>query len=59
MRFVRNAIRRLGVVNSLFVFLWRTRLWWMIPILLAAVGVGIIVALAAQPAVAPFIYTLF
>jgi hypothetical protein len=59
MRIVRDAIRRLGVVNGLFSFLWRKRLWWMIPIFLAALIVGLIVALASQPAVAPFIYTLF
>ena len=59
MRFVRDSIRRLGVVNGLFAFLWRKRLWWMIPIFLAVLVVGLIVALAAQPAAAPFIYTLF
>ena len=59
MRFVRDAIRRFGVVNGLFSFLWRQRLWWMIPILLAVVLVAVIVALAAHPAAAPFIYTLF
>jgi hypothetical protein len=59
MRFIRDAIRRLGVVNGLFAFLWRKRLWWMIPILLAVVGVALIVALAAHPVAAPFIYTLF
>ena len=59
MRFIRDAIRRLGVVNGLLVFLWEQRLWWMIPILLAVVGVGVIVALAANPVAAPFVYTLF
>lgn len=59
MGIVRDATRRLGVVNGLFVFLWRQRLWWMIPIFLAVVVVGLIVALAAHPAAAPFVYTLF
>ncbi len=59
MRYVRDAFRRLGVVNGLFAFLWKQKLWWMIPILLAVVVVGLIVALAAHPAAAPFIYTLF
>ncbi|PIR17088.1 MAG: hypothetical protein COV48_09000 [Elusimicrobia bacterium CG11_big_fil_rev_8_21_14_0_20_64_6] len=59
MRFIRDAIRRLGVVNGLFAFLWKKRLWWMIPILLAVICVAILVALASQPAAAPFIYTLF
>ena len=59
MGIVRDATRRLGVVNGLFAFLWRERLWWMIPILLAVVVVAAFVALAANPASAPFIYTLF
>ena len=59
MGIVKNATRRLGVVNKLFAFLWEQRLWWMIPILLAVVCVALIVALASHPAAAPFIYTLF
>ncbi|MBI2788375.1 MAG: hypothetical protein HYX59_06785 [Elusimicrobia bacterium] len=59
MGIVKDAARRVGVVNGLFAFLWRNRLWWMIPIFLAVLVVGFIVALAAHPAAAPFIYTLF
>ena len=59
MRFVRNALRRFGVVNELFSFLWKKKLWWMIPILIAVVVVALLVALAAHPAAAPFVYTLF
>lgn len=56
---VRDAVRRLGVVGELLSFLWRERLWWMIPILLAVLGVGALVFFASSPAVAPFVYTLF
>lgn len=59
MGIVNDAARRLGVVNGLFAFLWRQRLWWMIPILLAILFVAVIVGLAAHPAAAPFVYTLF
>lgn len=59
MGLVDDAARRAGVVSGLLAFLWRKRLWWMIPILLAVLAVGFIVALAAHPAAAPFIYTLF
>jgi len=47
------------VVNGLFAFLWKHKLWWMMPILLAVACVALIVALASHPAAAPFIYTLF
>lgn len=59
MGIVKDAARRLGVVNALFAFLWRNRLWWMIPIFLAVLIVAFLVSLAAHPAAAPFIYTLF
>lgn len=59
MGIVSDFTRRLGVVNGLMSFLWRKRLWWMIPILLAVLCVAVIVGLAAHPAAAPFVYTLF
>jgi hypothetical protein len=59
MGIVKDAARRAGVLNGLFAFLWRKRLWWMIPVLLAVLAVAFIVAVASHPAAAPFIYTLF
>jgi len=56
---VRDAVRRLGVVGELLAFLWRERLWWMIPILLALLAVAALVLLGSSPAVAPFVYVLF
>jgi membrane glycosyltransferase len=56
---VRDAVRRLGVVGELLSFLWRERLWWMIPILIALVLVALLVVLGSNPAVAPFVYVLF
>lgn len=56
---VRDAVRRLGVVGDLLAFLWRERLWWMIPILLALVATALLVLIGSNPVVAPFVYTLF
>ena len=56
---VRDAVRRLGVVGELLTFLWRERLWWMIPILIALILVALLVMLGSNPAVAPFVYVLF
>jgi membrane glycosyltransferase len=39
--------------------LWRERLWWMIPILIALILVALLVVLGSNPAVAPFVYVLF
>ncbi|MFI5363966.1 MAG: DUF5989 family protein [Elusimicrobiota bacterium] len=56
---VRDAVRRLGVVGDLLSFLWRERLWWMIPILIVLVLVAVLVLLGSNPVVAPFVYVLF
>jgi len=47
-----------GLIRELVGFLRQSRKWWMAPILLALVALGILVVLA-ETAVAPFIYTLF
>jgi membrane glycosyltransferase len=56
---IRDAVRRMGVVGELLNFLWRERLWWMIPILIALILVALLVVLGSNPAVAPFVYVLF
>ena len=56
---VRRLTSRVGVVGRLFQYLWRERMWWMIPmvvVLLLFVG---LVLFSQSSAVAPFIYTLF
>ena len=47
-----------GLIRELVGFLRQSRKWWLVPVLLALVALGIFVVLA-ETAVAPFIYTLF
>ena len=47
-----------GLIRETFGFLQQSRKWWLLPVLLALVALGIFVVLA-ETAVAPFIYTLF
>jgi hypothetical protein len=56
MNFLKN---RLGVVGELFEFLWRRKLWWMIPMVVVLLLFGAIFVLAGSSPIAPFIYTLF
>ena len=49
---------RLGIVGELMRFLWARKMWWLIPMLLALLVFGVILALGASGA-APFIYSLF
>jgi len=57
--FEREAQRAaLGFFREMTGFLRQSRKWWLVPVLLALVTVGVFVVLA-ETAVAPFIYALF
>ncbi len=58
MKFVQNAKTRAGTTFELLAFIWQRRIW-MIPLILALLVIGLLVALASAAAVFPFIYTLF
>ena len=47
-----------GLLGEVFAFLRHTRKWWLAPVLLLLLLVGLLVVLGGT-AVAPFIYTLF
>ena len=59
MRVIRNIISKLGVLGELMTFLWKNKLWWLIPIVVGLVLLGLLVVFTQGSAVAPFIYTLF
>ncbi|MBN1887962.1 MAG: hypothetical protein JW850_08215 [Thermoflexales bacterium] len=50
---------RLGIVGELLQFLWKRKLWWLIPMMVVLVLFLILLVSAQGSAVAPFIYTLF
>ncbi len=47
-----------GLLREIVGFLRENKKWWLIPLLLTVILLGIVVALGATGA-APFIYTLF
>lgn len=51
---------RASVISELFSFLWQRKLWWLIPMVVFLVAIGLLLVLAsvASP-ISPFIYTLF
>lgn len=57
--FVRQIAVRFRVIKELFAFLWHTKQWWLIPLVVVLLVFGLLIALAAPSVVAPFIYTLF
>ena len=46
-------------LKDLYRFLKETRNWWLVPIVLVLALTGILILLAENSAVAPFIYTVF
>ena len=53
--FVSNT----GVVGEIFIYLWKNKRWWLIPMVIVLVIFGILLVFAAASGVGPFIYTLF
>jgi hypothetical protein len=54
-----GALTRLGTVGELLAFLWKRKLWWLIPMIVVIVLFAVLLIFAQGSAVAPFIYTLF
>ncbi len=50
---------RCGIVGRLCQYLWRERLWWMIPMIVLLMVFAGLIMFSQSSAVAPFIYTLF
>jgi hypothetical protein len=50
---------RVGIVGELFSFLWKRKLWWLIPMIVVIVLFAMLLIFAQGSPVAPFIYTLF
>ena len=60
MRVLQRLTDRLGIAGSLLSYFWQRKLWWMVPMMVVLLCVGImLVVLVEQAAVAPFIYVLF
>lgn len=49
----------LELFKDLWAFMRARKKFWLLPILIVLVLLGTLLALASNPAVAPFIYTLF
>ncbi len=56
---LRSAGRRLAIIRELFQFLWQCKLWWLTPMVLVLLLVGLLLVFAQSSAIAPLIYTLF
>lgn len=54
-----NTGRRLNVTRELLYFIWVQKLWWLMPMMISLLLLGLFFWFAQSSAIAPFIYTLF
>jgi len=57
--FFATLKRKMGILGELFEFLWKAKMWWLIPMLIVLLIFGAVLIFAASSPIAPFIYTLF
>lgn len=48
-----------GTAGEFLAFLWRRKLWWLIPMVTVLMAIGLLLVFAASTGLGPFIYTLF
>jgi hypothetical protein len=48
-----------GTAGEFLAFLWRRKLWWLIPMVTVLLFIGLLLVFAVSSGLAPFIYTLF
>jgi len=53
------SMSKIQVINELWQFMRENKKYWMAPIVITLVLVGVLLVLAKGSAIAPFIYTLF
>ncbi len=56
---MRDLFSRMGVLGELFSFLWKRKLYWLIPMMIVLALFIVLIILGSNPATAPFIYPLF
>ena len=48
-----------SLILELFSFLWERKLWWLVPVIIMLILIGILIVFSQSSAVSPFIYALF
>ncbi|HEY6291230.1 MAG TPA: DUF5989 family protein [Terriglobia bacterium] len=59
MGFFQVARRRFGIAGELLSFFWGNKRWWLVPVIVVLLAMGVLLILAQSAVIAPFIYTLF
>jgi len=55
----RSIAMKFSIAGELLTFLWRLKMWWMIPLVSVLLFFGLVIVVGTSTGVGPFIYTLF
>lgn len=56
---LNSLLTNLGVAGEFITYLWKRKRWWLIPLAVLLMLVGLVSLWATVSGVGPFIYTLF
>lgn len=59
MKTLRGILSRFRVVREVFSFLWKRKLWWLMPMIFILVALGLLMVFGQATGIGPFIYALF
>ena len=48
-----------GVLGEFIVYLWKQKMWWLIPMVTVLLVCGLLLVFASSTGLGPFIYSLF
>ncbi len=55
----RRSFSRLAILSELWMFMRVRKKWWLAPLLVILILLGVLIVVTEGSALAPFIYTLF
>jgi hypothetical protein len=56
---LKSLHHRLGIIGELFQFMWKNKLWWLVPVIFITLFLLLFLHLAGSTGVAAFIYPIF
>ena len=56
---MQDFFMRMGVLGELLAFLWKRKLYWMLPMVITLLVFALLIVLGGSSPISPFIYTLF
>ena len=58
MKWLQRFKRKSGVFGEFLQFLWRAKMWWLIPLIVVLTLLILVLIFAGSSPIAPFIYPL-